>query len=47
MRPDCVKWLPDDREVRKAPKLWCCNILATVVGQPFVDYIESVVQKRD
>ena len=40
-------YLPDGKELRKTPKQWIVNVLATVAGKPFVDWIRSRINERN
>ena len=39
--------MPEDKELRKMPKQWVCNVGATVIGVPFVDWVGARVKQRN
>ena len=40
-------YLPDQQELSKVPKEWICNVIVTVVGEPFHKWVKSVVEVRN
>ena len=40
-------YLPDAQEIHKIPKEWICNVIATIVGEPFFNWVKSVVAERN
>ena len=47
--PDAAvfQYLPDGKELRKVPKQWICNVLATVVGEPFAQWVKARIFNRN
>ena len=41
------RYLPGGKELRKTPKQWICNVLATIAGKPFVDWIKFRINERN
>ena len=35
LHENIISYMPDDKELRKLPKQWICNVGAAVIGQPF------------
>ena len=35
-----LQFVPEGKEMRKVPKAWVCNVAATVLGEPFVDWVK-------
>ena len=46
-RPEVFDYLPDGKELRKVPRQWICNVIATVVGAPFVSWVKARVNERN
>jgi hypothetical protein len=42
-----IPFMPEDKELRKMPKQWVCNVGATVIGVPFVDWVGARVKQRN
>ena len=42
-----IPFMPEDKELRKMPKQWVCNVGATVIGVPFVDWVAARVKQRN
>ena len=30
-----IPYMPDDKELRKLPRQWICNVGASIIGKPF------------
>ena len=45
--PNVFNFLPDGKELLKAPKAWICNIAATVIGSPFQDWVGQLIKERN
>ena len=47
--PDAAvfQYLPDGKELRKVPREWICNIIATIVGAPFVQWVQARINERN
>ena len=41
------KYLPSGNEMRKVPKVWICNVLATVAGEPFIAWVSQQINQRN
>jgi len=44
---EVYRYLPGGKELRKTPKQWICNVLATIAGKPFVDWIKFRINERN
>ena len=44
---DVMNKLPDEREILKCPKQWIINIVYTVAGEPFADWVRQKVKDRN
>ena len=44
--PDVLNYLPDTRDWHKLPRQWLVNIFYSVVGKPFADWVDNVVNER-
>ena len=42
-----IPFMPEDKELRRMPKQWVCNVGATVIGQPFLDWVSARIKKRN
>ena len=42
-----LQFLPDGKELRKVPKAWVCNVAATVLGMPFIDWVKARIDERN
>ena len=40
-------YLPDGKELRKVPRQWICNIIATIIGVPFVEWVQARINERN
>ena len=45
--PEVFEYLPDGKELQKVPRQWICNLIATIVGRPFVDWVKTRVKERN
>ena len=45
--PHVYDYLPDQQELPKVPKEWVCNVIASVVKEPFLRWIKAVVEARN
>ena len=45
--PEVIAYLPDDKELRKTPKQWICNVGATVIGAPFQQWVGDRIKERN
>ena len=39
--------MPDAKELAKVPRQWLANVIYSVVGQPFGDWVDEVIQSRN
>ena len=46
-RPEVFDYLPDGKELRKTPRQWICNIIATIIGTPFVELVQARINERN
>ena len=42
-----LQFFPDGKELRKVPKAWVCNVAATVLGAPFIDWVKVRIDERN
>ena len=48
MYPAAMKALPLNEDDRKGlPRQYTANVIYTVVGKPFLDWVEKKIQERD
>ena len=45
--PKVLDYLPDSRDWHKLPRQWLVNVFYSVIGQPFADFINEVVEARN
>ena len=45
--PDVEQYLPDERDMGRLPRKWICNVVYTVVGQPFRTWVSDKIRKRN
>jgi len=45
--PQVAYYLPDAKELHKVPRQWLANVIFSIVGQPFADWVDSVIQMRN
>ena len=45
--PQVANYLPDAKELHKVPRQWLANVIFSIVGQPFADWVDSVIQMRN
>ena len=43
----CADYLPDPEEFRKLPRQWLINLTYTIVGQPFAQWAQAIIQARN
>ena len=41
------QYLPDGRELHKISREWICNIIASVLGATFTDWVREVIEERN
>ena len=39
--------MPDSREIHKISREWICNIIATVLGKKFTDWVKEQIENRN
>ena len=44
--PRMGQYLPDDRDHHMLPRAYLCNLAYSVVGRPFLDWVEKQVENR-
>lgn len=44
---DLFQYLPDQQEIRKVPKEWICNVLATVLKGMFTGWVKNRIEERN
>jgi hypothetical protein len=40
-------YLPEAKELPKVPRQWLANVIFSVAGQPFADWVDQVIQQRN
>ena len=40
-------YLPEDRDMHKVPRQWLINIVYTIIGNPFSEWVKSEIVKRN
>ena len=45
--PQVVHYLPDAKDVPRLPRQWILNVVFTVVGRPFADWVNRQVEDRN
>jgi hypothetical protein len=41
------KYLPEERDIGNLPRQWITDILASVIGKPFQDWVEEKIKERN
>jgi len=44
--PEVFNYLPDGKELKKVPRQWICNVIASRIGLPFVQWVQARVNER-
>ena len=44
--PEVFDYLPDGKELKKVPRQWICNVIASRIGLPFVQWVQARVDER-
>ena len=39
--------MPDERDIRKLPRQWIANVIYTLVGDPFREWVSKTIKKRN
>ena len=48
MHPNEIdQYLPDGRELHKISREWICNIISSVLGKTFTDWVREVIEDRN
>jgi len=45
--PQVEQYLPEERDRHKLPRQWVINVVHTLVGRNFSDWVEDKIQLRD
>ena len=45
--PEVADYLPDAKELPKVPRQWLANVIYSVAGQPFADWVDEVIASRN
>ena len=40
-------YLPDERDLRKLPRQWIINVVYSVIGEPFRQWVSTTIKKRN
>ena len=41
------KFLPDENEIKKAPKQWIVNMIYSLVQEDFADWVRRIINTRN
>lgn len=44
---EVMRHLPDGKELRKTPRQWIVNVIATIVGKPFKEWVKQRIDERN
>ena len=39
--------MPDDKDMDRIPRAWVANVIYTIVGQPFRDFVNEQIERRN
>lgn len=39
--------MPDEQDMDRVPRAWIANVIYTIVGQPFRNYVNAQIEKRN
>ena len=39
--------VPADRDLRRVPRIWLINVIYTVIGRPFADWVKARIEERN
>ena len=42
-----MRHLPDNKELRQAPRQWMLNVIATILKKPFHDWVKQRIDERN
>ena len=42
-----IPYMPDDKELRKLPRQWICNVGASIIGKPFQNWVTERIKARN
>ena len=42
-----IPYMPDDKELRKLPRQWICNVGASIIGAPFQHWVAERINARN
>ena len=45
--PDVARHLPPEREIAKLPRKWIVDLIYTIVGQPFANWVSTRIGERN
>ena len=45
--PEVWQYMPDDRDIHRLPKGWCCSLIFTVVGGEFQAWVDEQIKMRN
>ena len=46
-KPSCKNYFPIEREITRLPKQWICNVLYTVQGDAFGNWVKERIEERN
>ena len=44
---DIHRYMPDKLEIHKVSRVWICNVVATVLGTSFTEWVDEKIQVRN
>ena len=40
-------YLPDKQDLDRVPRAWIANVIYTIVGDPFKEYVDAMIEQRN
>ena len=44
--PNVLQYLPDELDWHRLPRQWLINVLNTIIGREFADWVNNIIHKR-
>ena len=44
---EVMRHMPNGKELRKTPRQWIVNVIATIVGKPFHEWVKQRIDERN
>ena len=45
--PDTAQYFPEPDDIRKLPRQWIINVAYSLVGKPFADWVQVIIEARN